>query len=313
MNASLAEKVHEGLSLNSIGGLALPVDNAVSCRDFYENALGLKPIGSDVLPGLGAHILLCAPSGQWIALCEADGPALSEMGVHYGFRCSPTGRQAIADRLQASGVDTHDYREDRPAERDDNFYFHDPSGNRLQLVVGPDDPQAAGVSAIDHRILMVFDMLWAERFYVHGLGLPVEHRVGWMTADHAMARKWAAGEQDMAPGTRRLDKLYMTMGGQNEVPRANMQIFMETGSSILGLYLATQHFQEPPEGTLTGPPRTAFFTVEPALDNAAALLESLGTPFEGPIAHSPTSPLASSLYFKDPSSNFLEICTVRTV
>jgi len=172
--------------------------------------------------------------------------------------------------------------------------------------------QSDGILAIDHTALLAFDMLWAERFYVELLGLPVEGRVGWNTADHARARIWAAGDEDMAPGTRRLDKLYMTMGGQNEVPRANMQMFLKAGDSLLMLCLATQHFQEPPEGQVLGAPRTIFAVESAELDRVADILEGARQPFEGPVEHSDDSPFVASLYMRDPSGNFIELCVVRT-
>lgn len=313
MAASLAQAAVGALTVDRIGYLALPVTDVTQARDFYVNLLGMEDLGSDRLPGCGTHALVGAPSGQCIALCEAEpGPDLSELGVHHGLRADADGRRAIAGRLRAAGVALHDYREDRAAEQDDPCYFLDPAGNRLQLVTGPAAPPAGGVSAIDHTAILVFDMLWAETFYVNELGLPVESRVGWMTADHARARRWAAGEEHMAPGTRRLDKLYMTMGGQNEMPRANMQIFLETGESMLALVLATQHLQEPPEEQMTGVPRTAFFASRRGLDDAAALLAGLGVAFEGPTEHPASAPVAAALRFKDPSSNFLELCAPRT-
>jgi catechol-2,3-dioxygenase len=249
-------------------------------------------------------------SGQSLALAKVtQARDLSETGVHHALRVNDTMRDRIAEHLAAEGVALHTYSEDREAEKNDNFFFFDPDGNRLQLVTIPGESD--GIQAIDHTAILAFDMLWAEKFYVDMLGLDVEGRVGWKTADHARARIWAAGNEDMAPGTRRLDKLYMTMGGQNEVPRANMQIYLQTGDSLLMLYLATQHFQEPPEGQAYGTPRTIFAVGRDILDQTASILDAAGQIFEGPVKHAKASPFEASLYMRDPSGNFIELCSVR--
>jgi catechol-2,3-dioxygenase len=80
---------------------------------------------------------------------------------------------------------------------------------------------------------------------------------------------------------------------------------------MLAVYLATQHYQEPPEEQITGVPRTAFFTSRSQLDRVAALLDARGHPYEGPVDHPPSVPLSASLYFRDLSGNFLELCTPR--
>jgi catechol 2,3-dioxygenase-like lactoylglutathione lyase family enzyme len=299
-----------GLAIERLACLVLPVTDTARAQAFYQDHLGLSVLGSDILPNLGAHAVLSTASGQLVALARVGQiPDLSDTGVHHALRVNDPARDKIAANLASADIAIHSYGEDREAEKNDKFFFFDPDGNRLQLVTGTDEGD--GVSAIDHTAILAFDMLWAEKFYVELLGLPVEGRVGWKTADHARARIWAAGGEDMAPGTRRLDKLYMTMGGQNEVPRANMQIFLQTGSSMLMLYLATRHFQEPPEGQVFGAPRTIFGVKRDELDRTASLLEEAGQPFEGPVDHASTSPFDASLYVRDPSGNFVELCSVR--
>ena len=297
-----------GPAIERLACLVLPVADTTRAQKFYENHLGLSFIGTDILPNLGAHVVLSAASGQSIALARVgQTPDLSDTGVHHALRVDAATRDRIAASLAAADMTIHRYGEDREAENSDNYFFSDPDGNRLQLVTAPGD----GILAIDHTALLAFDMLWAEKFYVELLGLPVEGRVGWKTADHARARIWAAGDEDMAPGTRRLDKLYMTMGGQNEVPRANMQIFLQTGESMLMLFLATRHYQEPPEGQVSGAPRTIFSVARDELDRTASLLADAGQLFEGPVDHAKTSPFDASLYARDPSGNFIELCAVR--
>jgi catechol-2,3-dioxygenase len=277
---------------------------------FYARLFGLAgEEGDEQLPGCGHHRVLRLPSGQRLVLTAQDGrPDLAETGVHQAYRVGRSRREAIRSRLGARGIEIFAYKEDRPAEEADNFYFRDPDGNRVQIVAGDGGAQEP---AIDHACVQLADILWAERFYGTELGLAVDHRVGWRTADYVRARKWAEGEEDMAPGTRRMDKRYTVMVNRKTVPRANMQIFYRAGGSVIGLYLANKHFQEPPEEQLVGAPRIALKTSRAALDRAASRLEAHKRPFLGPLLHPDSAPLEASLYFKDTGGNFLELCALR--
>ena len=216
-------------------------------------------------------------------------------------------KDRIEETLSGAGLEVHRYKEVRPAEETDNFYFFDPDGNRIQLV---DAEGAAGmVTGLDHAGVQVADILWAEEFYTGVLGLGVEHRMGWNTADYVRARDWAEGKEDMAPGTRRLDKRYTVMVDRKTVPRANMQIFLGFGRATLAVFLANQHFQEPLEELMVGTPRVAFTTTAQGLDAAVSAFEQHKIPHHGPVRHPSSAPVARSLYFKDPGGNFVEVCT----
>lgn len=300
-----------GRDIAALAYVTLPVSNIDTARQFYCGMLGFEDGGTDRLPGFDAHAALRLPSGQFVILTGRQGPNTNDTGVHNAFRVSASARAAIAERLAVGAVAIRTYKEDREQEVTDNFYVLDPDGNRLQLVVAKAINGKDSVQAIDHTVALVYDMIWAESFYGHDLKLPVESRFGVRTADHARARRWAAGEEDMAPGTRRLDKLYMTMGGQNEVPRANMQVYFAAGDSVFGLYLATKHQQEPPEEQVVGTPRTAFMTSRSDLDRIAGILQGRRRRFQGPVEHPASAPFAASLYCKDLSGNFLEFCAPR--
>jgi catechol-2,3-dioxygenase len=299
-------------SLIGLGYIVISVGDPSAAGDFYSRALGLPAPESDVLPSCGRHVALKLPSGQRIVLAEMPNRRdLRDTGIHHALRVGAGQRDAVVERLAKEGIEVHRYREDRAAEESDNFYFFDRDGNRIQLVASSSGERAPGVTAIDHTAVLNFDMLWAEEFYGKILGLSAESRYGVRTSDHSRARKWAAGQEAMAPGTRRLDKLYMTMGGQNEVARANMQAYYQLGDGVLGVYLATQHYQEPPEEQLVGVPRTAFATSRDGLDWLAERFAAAHWAFEGPVAHPAGSPIAASIYFKDASSNFLEAYAMR--
>jgi len=299
-----------GLRLNGFAGMVLSVSDPDAAAAFYCGVLGCVDGGSDRLANAGMHRLVATASGAVIALARVmQREDVADSGVHFAFWAGPGAREHIADALKSRAVPVHGYREDRAAEQGDRFYFFDPDGNRLQIAVRPDGP-LRGIGGIDHLGVQVPDMMWGEEFYGRVLGLEVESRFGLRTADHARARIWARGEDDMAPGTRRNDKLYMPMGGQNEVPRTNMQVYYRAGDGIVGVYLAARHVQEPPEEELFGSPRMILSVPRATLDDAVERLSVAGRPFLGPVSHEGGLAKAS-LYFKDTGGNFLELCEMR--
>jgi catechol 2,3-dioxygenase-like lactoylglutathione lyase family enzyme len=311
--ATLGARTQPAVQLAGISHVALLVADLAAAREFYRDVMGFGIVGSDVLPSCGHHALVTTASGQLVALCEGDrDPGLSETGIHQGYRVSAAARDEIVARLQWRGVTLHRYKEDRPAEDADNFYVFDPFGNRLQLVVTRNDKQTSArrsplIAGIDHACVQAADVEWEEKFYVGHLGLPVDHVVGWRTADYARARAWGEGKDPMAPGCRRWDKRYNVMHGKDPVPRPNVQLFVRAGDAVLGIYLADTHFQEPPEENIVGLPRIAFAVAPQDLDRLAERLADWG-PMVGPVTHPAGSPRARSLFFKDAGSNFLEFC-----
>jgi catechol 2,3-dioxygenase-like lactoylglutathione lyase family enzyme len=237
---------------------------------------------------------------------------LAETGVHQAYTVGLADRGLINKKLAARGVEIHTYKEDRPAEEKDNFYFHDPCGNRIQLVASGTAPSTGGkVSGIDHVVVECHDLEWAEDFYVKVLGLTVDHRVGWRTDDYLRAKLWGEGKENMAPGTRRWDKRYTVMEQKRLIPRPNTQLFTRVGADVLGIYLATSHRQEPPEAQVVGTPRIGFRADRSALDNTAKVLRERRFPVHGPVQHATSTPIAASLYVRDPGGNFVEICVPR--
>ena len=298
------------LTVDGIGHLVVQVGDVAAARDFYLD-LGFRDAGSDVLPQCSAHSALRAASGQILALVQvAAAPDLRDSGVHQAYRVSAAECGAISARLAAKGVTVLTYKEDRPSEEADNFYLFDPSGNRVQLVA-PAGAKGAGILGIDHAAVQTADMLWAEKFYGEQLGLAEDYRMGWQTADYVRARKWAAGEEDMAPGSRRLDQRYTVMVNRKTVPRCNMQLYFRAGDAVLGVYLANKHFQESPEELAIAAPRIAFTAARAELDRMAPLIAATGKTCEGPVLHPKDSPLEASFYFRDGSGNFIELCTPR--
>ena len=300
-----------GLQVNTINHISIEVSELKRSEELYHHLLGFEPMGRDLWPDSGPNASFRTAKGQSLILSENPrlGP-LPETGTHQAYTIARSNRDAIAKELKQRGIEIHTYQEDRPQEAGDNFYFCDPDGNRIQLVAS--DGQSVGegnVQGIDHAAVEVVDLEWAEDFYVNLLGLSVNHRVGWNTSDYARAKRWGEGKENMAPGTRRWDALYNE--NRRRVPRANSQLFIQFGNAVLGLYLATKHRQEPPEEQAVGSPRVAFRTNRRVLDEVVGLLDEHRKLFQGPVDHPASAPVESSLYFKDPGGNFLELVVPR--
>jgi len=298
--------------MEGISHIVVEVSELKRSEEFYR-FLGFEFIGPDRVPNCGRAVSLRTASNQWLVLSESEQPrSLPETGVHQAYRVTARDREAIANKLAGRGITVHTYREDRPAETDDNFYFFDPDGNRIQLVVAHGAARTRDiVLAIDHAAIECHDLEWAEDFYVRRLGLEVDHRVGWRTEDYVRARLWGEGKEDMAPGTRRWDTRYTVMEQKRRIPRPNTQLFVRVGDQVLGIYLATQHRQEPPEEQVLGTPRIGLRASPERLAQIRKLLTESRDPIQGPVQHLDGVPIAASLYVRDPGGNFLEICVSR--
>lgn len=306
------------MQVQGISHLAIEVKDLRQSEEFYRALLGFAPLGHDLWPDCGRSLLLQAASGQHLILCESDQPrSLPETGIHQAYRIAPADREAIARKLSARDIKVHTYKEDRPGEEENNFYFYDPDGNRIQLIAWQKGSQAAGKAlGIDHAAVESYDLEWSEDFYIKALGFPVDHWVGVRTGDYARAKIWGEGKEEMAPGTRRWDQRYTVMEQKRRLPRPNMQLYVRFGDAVLGVYLALEHRQEPPEEQMAGTPRIAFRASRAGLEETMRLLSKHRFPFhqslfQGPVEHPASAPIAASLYFKDPSSNFLELCVAR--
>lgn len=298
--------------MDGISHIVIEVADLSRAKEFYR-LLGFEFAGDNCVPECGRNAMFRTASGQGVILSQTPQPhSLAETGVHQAYRISASDREAIAKELAAAAVAVQTYKEDRPLEEADNFYFYDPDGNRIQLVACGTASDASGkILGIDHAAIECHDLEWAEDFYVTTLGLTVEHRVGWRTEDYVRAKLWGEGKENMAPGTRRWDQRYTVMEQKRRIPRPNTQLFARIGEEVLGIYLATQHRQEPPEEQIVGTPRIGFRSDRGAMTQLMHLLGATRTPMNGPVEHPETAPIAASLYVRDPGGNFLEICVPR--
>jgi len=280
-------------------GLLLEVADAERSARFYGDVLGLKGDGETAE---GARFRI---GTSVVTLCQRAQPkVLPESGAHLAFRLPAAELDNGLGRLAKAGVDVHDYREDRLVERDHNRYFADPDGNRLQLVAG----HSAG---IDHAAIETHDLEWSESFYTHVLGGAVETRVGWRMEDYAKAKAWGEGSEACAPGTRRWDKLYSaTIDPDRHVARPNAHIFVTLGpDTVVGVYLATEHRQEPPLDQFVGTPRICLRTSRLAELEERLRDIRLRCLQDSPQTGGPFERRGSALFARDPGGNFLELTT----
>jgi len=171
----------------------------------------------------------------------------------------------------------------------------------------------------DHAVIRVNDFILAERFYREIFGslygddqVHVEHRSMNSVEEYVhTARTGGTGARAEAADRRR--------GVENDDPRPPGSVRLagvgqgsvQIGGALIPMFLARRHEQEPPPEQLRGSPRHAFPVTDAQLAQAVELLRAHDVDFEGPVEHPAAAPIARSLYFKDPSSNFLELCVPR--
>jgi catechol-2,3-dioxygenase len=78
---------------------------------------------------------------------------------------------------------------------------------------------------------------------------------------------------------------------------------------LFALTIAPDDMPMPDENTLRGAHgfRHAFSVSRKRFDDVRASLQEHGVRYEGPVDHPAHGPFGQSIYFKDPSGNFLEI------
>jgi hypothetical protein len=103
----------------------------------------------------------------------------------------------------------------------------------------------------------------------------------------------------------------MRPGQGPTIARPNMQLFVNAGRSVLGIFLAYEHYQLPPEAQIVGTPRIGFAVSAAEFDPIAARFAEAKLPVVGPYDHPATSPYRASLYAKDRGGNFLEFTVAR--
>lgn len=167
----------------------------------------------------------------------------------------------------------------------------------------------------DHAVIRCNDLKVAERFYgrvfseIYGADqVEIDHRA--LETTEAYLHTATTGgtgarvqEADSKQGINRHGT------GSMRVPTAQGSV--KIGGALMPIFLARRHEQEPPPEQLRGTPRHAFPVTEEQLAKAMDVLRKYDCEFEGPVEYPAPSPTRKSIYFKDPSSNFLELAVPR--
>lgn len=277
-------------------GVVLEVGDLARARQFYETVFDthLQEISDGARLALGHQQLLLA--------ARSEPRTLPETATHVAFTVPRAELEAIQARVQLAGGGLDRYHEDREAERDENRYSADPDGNRFQIVAG------SGMG-IDHLAVETHDLEWAETFYTQVLGARVESRIGWRMDDYDRAKAWGAGQDECAPGCRRWDKRYSAAANRDRLARPNAHLFVQfANGSVLGLYLATEHRQEPPLDQFIGTPRMQLRVRRGCLNELVNALRNvrLRCMVAGPSG-GPFERHGDTVFVRDPAGNFLEL------
>lgn len=162
------------------------------------------------------------------------------------------------------------------------------------------------IQEFDHSVIAVNDLILAQRFYSEVLGEIVgraEVDVPTLMTTEEVVRSVRLRERMMERDQSR----GRDSGFRVSAPHTGVKV----GEALIPMFLYTEHVQEPPPEVLKGTPRLALHVSPEQFEKAQEVFLRHRVPFEGPAVHAAPSPVARSIYFKDPSSNFLELCVGR--
>ncbi|MGE5538877.1 MAG: VOC family protein [Gemmatimonas sp.] len=104
---------------------------------------------------------------------------------------------------------------------------------------------------------------------------------------------------------------YSRSNFQIEDARSGVAIFQSIvlEDYMFALTLAPNFMPMPPDSQLRGAHgfRHGFAVSKARFGDVLTALRERGIPFEGPVVHPEKGPFGESIYFKDPSGNFLEV------
>ncbi|MGH7830445.1 MAG: VOC family protein [Candidatus Binatia bacterium] len=135
----------------------------------------------------------------------------------------------------------------------------------------------AEVESLSHSAICVHDLKEAEEFYCGVMGARPTSRVNFKTEDAQRGRS------------------------------IHGSVVLE--DYLLALMVTRDFMPMPPKEQHRGAHgfRHAFRVSRSRFEQTVDELKRRGVPFEGPVEHPENGPFGQSVYFKDPSGNFLEI------
>lgn len=250
----------------------------------------------------GSRTLAYEASRQRIEFVQRGRPrTLPDSGHHQAYRVPSEDLQSLVSVLERAGHHVDWWHEDYPSERGLSPYFHDPAGNRVQLV-----PAEGGDVLLDHGVFEVHDIEHAELFYVHALGGEASFDCGWSVDDYHGLEGWMAGDDPAAPWTRRINYSYRDHLPE---PLVNPQVYLSFGPTRLGFVLTAVHRQEPPPFQVKGTPRMVLHSHCPADEVERHLSTVVVSPIAlnyagGRVAYEREG---DHFFLRDPSGHFVEL------
>jgi len=156
-------------------------------------------------------------------------------------------------------------------------------------------------SEFDHCVINVTDIPLALHFYGTILGeILGDAEITDMTymslEEVTQARQQTAKRQELHD-----------VAGALPTPHTGVKF----GEALLPIFLHQEHVQEPPPEQLVGTPRLALPVSHEQIEKAVGVLARHRIPFKGPVGYPAPCPAERSLYFKDPSGNFVELSVPR--
>jgi len=101
---------------------------------FYEEVVGLKPLGRNLWPEEKPNSAFMLDGGQYLVVVEVPAVKPDGPGVHYDFELSPEDYRVVYDRIIQAGVSKGDHRSADRSEGELSVYFDDPDGHQLQIT-----------------------------------------------------------------------------------------------------------------------------------------------------------------------------------
>jgi catechol-2,3-dioxygenase len=135
----------------------------------------------------------------------------------------------------------------------------------------------SGVESISHSGICVHDLKAAEDFYCKVLGATVHSRVNFKTQDALRGR--------------------------------SVHTSLMLDDYLFAVMLSEDWMDVPPPDVLRGENRVrhAFCVPRARFGGIVEQLLANHVPFEGPVSHPEQGPFGESVYFRDPTGNFLEV------
>lgn len=135
----------------------------------------------------------------------------------------------------------------------------------------------AVVESLSHSGICVHDLKQAEQFYCDVLGAEVHSRVNFKTQDALKGR--------------------------------SIHTSLMLADYLFAIMLSEDWMNIPPMDQLRGENRIrhAFCVPRGKFSEIVAALQAHEVPFEGPVTHPDHGPFGESIYFRDPTGNFLEV------